>query len=186
MRWNIYNLERAITMKNNRFLIVRSHYFDNDWYARDHKLRYKSKVYAILHYVTIGYRRNLDPNPLFISDWYVFQSAHLGTEKPRSAISHYIEKGWLEGLDPHPLFSVNWYLNHYAEVRSAHVDPLRHYLKNGLKEDRCISNWFIPSEAMGLHPGITNAKQALELCFADRNIGYFEGRIQMKAPIDFC
>jgi hypothetical protein len=61
---------------------------------------------------------------------------------------------------------------------------LRHYLKNGIKEDRCSSGWFIASEAMELHEGVTSEKQAVELCFSIDHVGAFAGRNKMKAPID--
>ena len=171
-------------MKSESLSIIRSPYFDATWYSHSQNLRLVSRTYSRIHYVLIGHRKSYDPNPIFDSEWYRYQCAELGLEKPRNAISHYIDEGWINGLDPHPLFSISWYLKYYKDVKLARIDPLRHYLKNGIKEDRCISGWFIASEAFELHEDIINEKQAVELCFSRNTLGAFAGRNRMKAPIE--
>lgn len=170
-------------MKSSRVFVVRSPYFDAPWYRNSQKLKFGSDFLSKLHYLLIGHRNLFDPNPIFNSKWYRYQCKELGLTTTENAVSHYIREGWINGLDPHPLFSTSWYLRFYTDVEFAQVDPLRHYIEFGIKEDRCISNWFIASEAIELNDGITNKKQAVELCFKSDQVGAFQGRKKMKAPI---
>lgn len=49
---------------------------------------------------------------------------------------HYLLYGGFEGRDPGPNFSSSWYLQTNADVRSAGVNPLVHYLRYGKAELR--------------------------------------------------
>ncbi len=40
--------------------------------------------------------------------------------------------GWAEGRDPNPLFDINWYLVQYPLVAEAGINPLWHYIKEGV------------------------------------------------------
>jgi hypothetical protein len=53
-----------------------------------------------------------------------------------SAAMHYLHHGWRQGLDPGPLFSTSRYLWRNEDVRHASLNPLLHYLKEGLTEGR--------------------------------------------------
>ena len=171
-------------MGKNRFAIVRSAYFDASWYRDNQKLHFNSKLFAAVHYLVVGFHKGLNPNPLFDSEWYRYQCTALGIKIPGCTISHYVKFGWMKGLDPHPLFSTSWYLRSYEDVSSAELDPLLHYLAYGIEEDRCVSGWFIASEAVDLHQGVSNRKEAVELCFSCEQLGHFAGRRMMRAPLD--
>ena len=56
-----------------------------------------------------------------------------------SSVKHYYYKGFKEGKSPNYNFSNDYYLNKYKDVKSAQINPLIHYLKNGKFEGRMIS-----------------------------------------------
>ena len=48
------------------------------------------------------------------------------------ADAHFASIGWREGRNPHPLFDVGYYVRQVPELLSGDVDPLQHYLDNGV------------------------------------------------------
>jgi glycosyltransferase involved in cell wall biosynthesis/GT2 family glycosyltransferase len=58
---------------------------------------------------------------------------------------HFLRKGWREGRDPSSAFSTSWYLDQYADVRSAGINPLVHYLRFGRDEGRLPKRPSFPS-----------------------------------------
>ncbi len=67
-----------------------------------------------------------------------YYRAQLASPLPASmsAAGHYLHHGWLEGLDPGPLFSTARYLWRNEDVRLSGMNPLLHYLKEGLADGR--------------------------------------------------
>ena len=51
-------------------------------------------------------------------------------------MQHYELYGWLEGRDPSAGFDTLHYIAAYPDVAAAHVNPLDHYLNNGIYEGR--------------------------------------------------
>ena len=54
-------------------------------------------------------------------------------------LQHYDSFGWKEGRDPGANFDTEFYLLHNPDVKAAHIDPLAHYLQNGIEEGRATS-----------------------------------------------
>ncbi len=57
---------------------------------------------------------------------------------PGAAIDHYLSSGASAGNDPSPIFSTRHYLSTYADVGTLHLNPLLHYLMDGIYEGRSI------------------------------------------------
>jgi hypothetical protein len=51
-------------------------------------------------------------------------------------LDHYHQYGWTEGRDPSVGFDTGTYLATYTDVAAAHIDPLWHFLRNGIHEGR--------------------------------------------------
>ena len=70
---------------------------------------------------------------LFDSAWYC---ETYGFGKYLDAAKHYLNIGWREGKDPSPFFSTADYLRKNPDVAKADMNPLLHFEKFGLKENR--------------------------------------------------
>ena len=70
---------------------------------------------------------------LFDSAWYC---ETYGFGKYLDAAKHYLNIGWREGKDPSPFFSTADYLRKNPDVARADMNPLLHFEKFGLKENR--------------------------------------------------
>lgn len=78
---------------------------------------------------------SLDQSELFDHLYYEAQS---GTVFPGriQAIEHYLSTGWRSGFNPSASFDTNFYLQSNADVRSADMPPLLHFLDFGRHEGR--------------------------------------------------
>ena len=52
------------------------------------------------------------------------------------AAKHYLTIGWLEGKNPSQFFSTTDYLAKNPDVKNANINPLLHFEKYGIKENR--------------------------------------------------
>lgn len=55
---------------------------------------------------------------------------------------------------PHPLFDQDWYLDKYADVRSSGVNPLVHFLYDGIPEGRLPNPYFVPAWYLESYPDV--------------------------------
>ena len=55
------------------------------------------------------------------------------------------------------LFDARYYLGSNPDVRSAGVDPLRHYLEHGWREGRRPNAWFDPAHYLAMNPDVRDA-----------------------------
>lgn len=70
---------------------------------------------------------------LFDAQWYC---KNYGFGEYLDAAKHYLLFGWLEGKDPSQFFSTADYLSKNPDVKAAGVNPLLHFEKFGVKENR--------------------------------------------------
>ncbi len=73
-------------------------------------------------------------NELFNSKYYISEYQLPISEE--YALLHYLDKGYKEGLNPSLDFNGNKYLMMNPDVKNANFNPLVHYLKFGIKENR--------------------------------------------------
>jgi hypothetical protein len=83
----------------------------------------------------------------------------------RAAAALHPLSGAAEGRAPHSpapdlqaaLFDTGYYLRSNPDVRSAGVDPLRHYLEHGWREGRRPNAWFDPAHYLAKNPDVRDA-----------------------------
>ncbi|KQP51506.1 hypothetical protein [Methylobacterium sp. Leaf108] len=79
-----------------------------------------------------------------------FDEAHYLSQAPDlspaggDAFLHFLVWGWREGLNPGPGFDVGFYLTSYPEVAATDVNPLLHYLRDGVHRDMLPRKSLIP------------------------------------------
>jgi len=74
---------------------------------------------------------------LFNNDWYLKNYPESSSHK-FGAAGHYLEHSLVLKTNPSPDFDGNWYLQVYEDVNVAGMNPLLHYIKFGIKENREI------------------------------------------------
>jgi FkbM family methyltransferase len=141
----------AATMR----LVRRSGVFDHQWYSRRYPEAAAKVNDPILHYCRYGWKKGLDPNPLFDSDWYLSRN----TDVPRgiNPLAHYLEFGATEGRNPNPLFDGAWYLVQNPHVADSEVNPLAHYLRRGAAEGRDPNPLFDGAWYLAENPDVADA-----------------------------
>jgi glycosyltransferase involved in cell wall biosynthesis/SAM-dependent methyltransferase len=115
-------------------VIASSPLFDRQWYqGRAPEVSEADDL--VMHYLTQGRRRGLDPHPLFDTAFYLDANPDVAAAAI-DPLAHYISCGALEGRRPHPLFDNAFYLEENADVAAARIDALAHYVTQGAKEAR--------------------------------------------------
>lgn len=128
--------------------------FDEHWYLAHNAEaaravaagRYPS---ALAHYEAEGSQLLMDPNPFFVSAWYLDQLLEQGLAPPAglargregTLLWHYLTEGLAAGIEPVEFFDSQWYLERNADVadgfRLGTVSaPLAHFLRHGAREGR--------------------------------------------------
>jgi hypothetical protein len=62
--------------------------------------------------------------------------AAVGSDTFAFAARHFEQYGWKEGRDPSTSFDSLTYLSTYTDVAAAKIDPMQHFLQDGLYEGR--------------------------------------------------
>ncbi|MBP1881551.1 rhamnan synthesis F family protein [Agrobacterium rubi] len=106
--------------------------FDSRTYATNY-LETETSFNSLVHYLTVGAKRLLNPHPLFDASFYMAQVAGRTVVNP---LVDYVTTGWRLGLSPHPLFDTTYYLKNNEDVVKHGVEPLSHFLSYGGKEGR--------------------------------------------------
>jgi hypothetical protein len=101
--------------------------FDPDYYKAVHGERIAETDNALLHYVLIGWRENLRPNPLFDPEFYRRQMGGARGDP----LLHYVQEGAEAGLDPYPLFDTDFYRAAHMGGADSRTNPLFHYMSVG-------------------------------------------------------
>ncbi len=107
--------------------IQAARFFDVEWYRN----AYGVAQNPFEHFLKVGWKRGLNPNPFFDVVWY-----GLTYRTKRNPLVDYILFGSMGRRNPHPLFDGDWYLRTHKDVASAGVDPLLHFLDLGRYECR--------------------------------------------------
>lgn len=131
-RWMVAKVDPEGRQFPSDFVAV----FDADWYSRSVGGLRGTRA-AIEHYLLTGWRRGIDPSPLFSVRWYL---AHHRDVVPEAAdpLSYYLDTGWRLGHDPSPHFSSEWYLEQVPDEEREQC-PLVHYLTVGARAALSVS-----------------------------------------------
>ena len=89
-----------------------------------------SQVGLIVHFLEMGAKERLDPNPLFLIDYYLSTNPDVQAVGVNPLI-HYIRFGGKEGRGTHPLFDGRYYLARFAGEIDEVDTPLADFLKKG-------------------------------------------------------
>jgi rhamnosyltransferase len=106
--------------------------FDSKSYATRY-LETETAFNPLVHYLTSGAKRLLNPHPLFDAKFYMAQVKGRAVTNP---LLDYVTTGWRSGLSPHPLFETTYYLENNGDVARHGVEPLSHFLSYGGREGR--------------------------------------------------
>jgi len=138
--------------------------FDTGFYIAQHPALQTNDADPILHYMSVGWRMDLDPNPGFSTRFYV---AHQGGRpfEGGNPLSDYLLSGRAKGSLPRPLhpvlrptetrfrvfeqkailkdhFDRQFYADISPDLRAGNVDMLEHYILFGCREGRDPARWF--------------------------------------------
>lgn len=89
----------------------------------------------------------ISESKLFDREWYIhtYPDVALSEIDP---VRHYMSIGWHLGRDPSPKFSTKTYFELNKDVHDAGVNPLEHYIFQGLKEGRNFKK-FLKADELG-------------------------------------
>jgi glycosyltransferase involved in cell wall biosynthesis len=96
---------------------------------------------GLAHYLDVGWRRGLDPHPLFSTRHYLAHSRDV-VGAGMCPLVHYARHGASELRSPHPLFDAVHYADLGRRGWDRTVDPLRHYLTHAGCDGRQPNVWF--------------------------------------------
>ncbi len=147
----------VVTQDNNPISMdqldrVRPH-FDIDFYKLQLSVRQLSVIDEISHYLTDGWKLNLDPSPYFSTEFYLSKYEDI-VSSDMNPYLHYIIAGKVENRETslsfllqtsdenfefqqllvQPYFDTDWYVSSYPKVESFGIHPLEHFLKVGYLE----------------------------------------------------
>ena len=91
------------------------------------------------HYLEFGWKLNLNPHPLFDTQYYL---ALYGSEVSTNPLEHFLTVGRYHEYEVHPIFDVARYSKIRPDVRAASMHPIFHYLAFGQKENVDFSAFF--------------------------------------------
>lgn len=87
------------------------------------------------HYYNTGWLEGFNPNPYFSTNGYLAANPDVSGFVP---VFQYGVAGWREGRDPGIGFDNELYLQANPDVAAAGINPLRHYIVDGVAEGRQI------------------------------------------------
>lgn len=114
-------------------IITEAHLFDERAYVTGNVEAASSTMPPLLHWMTQGWQKGLDPHWLFSTQWYLAQ-LESPLSKASNPLLHYLSPGEGRVLDPSPFFNTDWYLQQHAEVAASGLVPLVHYLRYGAEQ----------------------------------------------------
>lgn len=118
--------------KTNR---IESSLFDAEYYAQNLARRgisseLMSRNELLQHYLTVGFRKLIDPHPLFQIEYYYSQVPELrdGEQEPTL---HFLSEGADRDISPCRLFDMRFYRCQLPEAERYTINPLLHFLRHG-------------------------------------------------------
>lgn len=111
--------------------------FDQAWYLRARPDLVGTRTSPLPHYLLHGAAEDLDPHPLFDTDFYRVQNAAPLGETGLTPLEHFVRVGAGEGRDPHPLFDVAYYLRQAPDLIASGENPITHYEREGAARGLC-------------------------------------------------
>ena len=147
-----------ISVKKNKSLFF-NFLFDFDLYAKQlnnvDKVNY-SRYYYYNHYNKKGYLENLNPHPLFDTEYYLNKYPE-ALKSGLSPIEHFEKIGGPALYNPHPGFNSKEYKALYLPEKDNTIIPLIHFCTKGWKLNCNPNSSFNISTYLKLNPDVRNA-----------------------------
>ncbi|AYD67196.1 glycosyltransferase family 61 protein [Achromobacter sp. B7] len=118
-------------------------FFDTDWY-RTQAPKLDTVEDALAHYLANGVAQNLNPHPLFNTNWYLRQYPDVANAG-LNPLLHYVESGAKEGRSPSAYFDATWYTSKYPAANFTQGGALAHFLQTGARTN-CNPNPYFDTE----------------------------------------
>lgn len=118
----------------------------------------------IEHFIRFGAKEGRNPHPLFDTRFYRAQEPPLAADV--NPLLHYFAEGARARRDPSPVFSTGFYLDANPDVRRAGINPLRHFVEQGLLEGRWPRPDLDPARARELIAEGHSEREAVRLLAA--------------------
>lgn len=125
----------ALRPRRSAAAIRASGLFDEEWYREQLPEPLPAGADPVDHYVRVGWKRGLSPNPCFSPGWYLEKQPVLRRDGVEP-FSHYVRRGARRRLWPHPLFDAEGYTAQVPESLEHRGGPLGHYLESGWRQGR--------------------------------------------------
>lgn len=109
--------------------------FDSGYYSMQACMSFKNNNTAIEHYINIGCKLGLNPNPYFDTNWYYKAYPEVKISNINPLIDFYYRVPKFE-RNPSELFDCQWYINRYSDIQEVAINPLLHYINFGREEGR--------------------------------------------------
>jgi lipopolysaccharide biosynthesis protein len=110
--------------------------FDAEWYLDVNPDVAAAHLHPLVHYLRWGANEGRAPHPLFDPRFYLTAHPEAAIGGGANALQHYLTKGWKKGYKPNPRFDPFFYLQMYPDIVEAGIEPLTHFITNGLREGR--------------------------------------------------
>jgi glycosyltransferase involved in cell wall biosynthesis len=118
----------------HRHILKKYQLLDEEFYSRTY-LHGVTSILPADHYMQVGVRNGLRPNPFFDPLEYIASYPDVA-EIGMDPVIHYALFGWREGRSAGSQFDGNYYLATNQDVAQEGISPLVHYLKVGRHERR--------------------------------------------------
>lgn len=155
--------------------IIRINLFDQTFYINRYQDVSFSGLDPLDHFVQIGISEHRQPSPVFDPKLYIALNEDVNLEN-QNAILHYIQYGYKEGrrlleidisllnkINESGLFDSHFYAKYYSDVEESGIEPLYHFFRNGLSENRRPSIEFDPYKYLEINSDVRAANvSALE------------------------
>ena len=134
-------------------LIEQSGFFWSSEYLQNLAAHVSGCPDPITHYLAVGSKKGLDPNPLFDSQYYLSENPEVA-ESGSNPLAHYLAHGARERRNPHPLFDSQYYLEHYGHLLTEDTNPLADFIDNGGLQGRHPSLSFDTTYYLQTNPNV--------------------------------
>lgn len=160
------------TRADERRVIAASRLFDIPWYQLAHPEILAAGLDPILHFLTVGVKQGLRPQPLF--DPIYYKSRNQAASDPRNPLIHYILEGEINDARPHPLFDTTWYRATYLRPDCLISSPLEHFTWLGRLLGYRPNRYFDPLYYLHANPDV--ARSGVDPIRHFEEFGEIEGR----------
>lgn len=128
------NLDAAIKMAHDNFLLQIHPLFDPEFYLEKYPDVKAANINPLLHYLKNGWQERRWPNPYFDPSYYLQYAPK--KYQNEDALKIFITQNYKIRGNPHPFLDLKTYLELNPDITEAGVEPFEHFITLGVKENR--------------------------------------------------